>query len=101
MGQVMVRYEVRPDRVEENVELVRAVYAELAATRPPGLRYVTFLLDDGVTSVHVAATDTDDGSPLGQVAAFARFQHELADRVVAAPVATALHRVGSYGVFDE
>ena len=31
MRQVMVRYKVKPDRVEENEQLVRAVYDELAA----------------------------------------------------------------------
>ena len=35
MRQVMVRYKVKPDRVEENEQLVRAVYEELAATAPP------------------------------------------------------------------
>jgi hypothetical protein len=29
MRQVMVRYKVRPERVEENEELVRAVYDEI------------------------------------------------------------------------
>ena len=30
MRQVMVRYKVKPDRVEENEQLVREVYDELA-----------------------------------------------------------------------
>ena len=36
MTRVMVRYQVHPDRVEENIALVRAVYAELAALQPQG-----------------------------------------------------------------
>ena len=40
MRQVMVRYRVKPDRVEENEALVRAVYEELALREPEGLRYV-------------------------------------------------------------
>ena len=35
MTRVMVRYQVHPDRVEENIALVRAVYAELATVQPP------------------------------------------------------------------
>ena len=54
MRQVMVRYKVKPDRVAENEALVRAVYEELAATEPAGLRYATFRLEDGVTFVHLA-----------------------------------------------
>ena len=30
MGSTMVRYKVRPDRADENVALVEAVYAQLA-----------------------------------------------------------------------
>lgn len=95
----MVRYEVKPDRVEENEELVRAVYAELAATDPPGLSYVTFALDDGVGFVHVARMDEDGENPLGAVAAFARFQEGLGDRLVAPPTVTSMRQVGGYQVF--
>ena len=54
MRQVMVRYKVKPDRVAENEELVRAVYDELQRTEPEGLRYATFRLEDGVNFVHLA-----------------------------------------------
>ena len=65
MRQVMVRYKVKPDRVTENEELVRAVYEELRRTEPAGLRYATFKLDDGVSFVHLASNDTEHGpSPL-------------------------------------
>ena len=43
----MVRYKVKPDQVERNEQLVRAVYEELRTTAPVGLRYGTFRLDDG------------------------------------------------------
>ena len=95
MRQVMVRYKVKPDRVEENEELVRAVYAELHRTEPAGLRYATFRQDDGVSFVHVAETE-DGPNPLNEVQAFARFQEGIADRCVQRPVVTQLHEVGSY-----
>ena len=95
MRRVMVRYKVTPGRAEENAALVRAVYEELAATNPPGLRYATFRLDDGVSFVHVASVEGDD-NPLGEVAAFARFQAGVRDRCAVQPVVTELHEVGSY-----
>ena len=99
-SQVMVRYVVKPDRVADNEDLVRAVYAELQATQPAGLTYATFVLDDGASFVHVASVDSeDDRSPLDEVAAFARFLEGLDDRLVAPPVVTTLRRVGSYRVF--
>ena len=95
MRQVMVRYKVKPNRVEENEQLVRAVYEELAATEPAGLRYATFRLDDGVSFVHIASVEGEH-NPLAEVEAFARFQAEVRDRCEEQPVVTELHEVGSY-----
>ena len=98
MPQVMVRYTVRPDRVAENEELVRAVYEELAAAGPDGLQYATFKLPDGVTFVHVAQQAEDN--PLRGVAAFQRFQEGIQDRCDEPPVATELQEIGSYRFFE-
>ena len=62
MGKVVVRYKVKPERVEENERLIGRVYEELAESAPEGLRYATFRLDDGVSFVHIASIDTADGS---------------------------------------
>src|SRR5439155_1434988 len=78
MPQVMVRYKVKPERVTENEQLVRAVYEELATASPDGLQYATFKLPDGLTFVHIAQHAADN--PLRTVAAFQRFQEEIRDR---------------------
>jgi quinol monooxygenase YgiN len=95
MRQVMVRYKVKPDRVEENEALVRAVYDELAAGEPAGLRYATFRLDDGVSFLHIAAVEGEHNA-LAEVEAFARFQAGVRERCEEPPVVTELHEVGSY-----
>jgi hypothetical protein len=100
MRQVMVRYKVKPDRAAENEELVRAVYDELHRTDPAGLRYATFRLGDGVTFVHLASHETEDGTnPLAQVKAFARFQENIGERCDEAPVVSDLHEIGSFRFF--
>jgi hypothetical protein len=97
MRQVMVRYRVKPDRVQENEALVRAVYEELARTQPDGLRYATFKLEDGVSFVHVASVETDDGrNPLTELQAFREFQREIGDRCDHAPVDTGLSTIGTF-----
>ena len=63
MRQVIVNYKVKPERVAENEALVRAVYDELARVKPDGLHYATFRLEDGVSFVHVAMTESER-SPL-------------------------------------
>jgi hypothetical protein len=92
----MVRYRVKPDRADENERLVRAVYEELHETQPDGLRYRTLRLDDGVTFVHLADSESAT-SPLTEVGAFKAFQEELADRCEEQPVVTVVEEVGSYG----
>jgi hypothetical protein len=102
MRQVMVRYKVKPDRVAENEQLVRAVYDELATTEPDGLRYATFRLDDGVSFAHIASIDTDDGrSPLADIAAFKRFTDNIRARCDEGPVTAELTEVGSFRFFGQ
>ena len=98
MRRVMVRYKVKPDRVEENEELVRAVYDELKRDAPADLRYATFRLEDGVSFVHVAQTE-EGQNPLTEVAAFREFQKEIGDRCEEPPVVAELREVGSYRFF--
>jgi hypothetical protein len=99
MSAVIVRYRVKPGCAEENAELVRAVYAELAELQPPGFRYATFVLDDGVSFVHIAFTGDGASAPLPQVASFQAFQREIAERCDDPPQVTSLTSlVGSYGI---
>ena len=101
MKRVMVRYRVKADRAEENVGDIAKVFEELHHRRPAGLRYGSFRLEDGVTFVHLAEIDTADGSnPLTATAAFKAFQAALKDRCEEPPVATELHEVGTYHIFN-
>ena len=102
MRRVMVRYRVKPDHVAKNETLVRAVYDELQRTNPPGLRYATFQLEDGVTFVHLASTETEDGTnPLAGIRAFQQFQQDIADRCDEAPQVTELREIGSFRLFGD
>lgn len=102
MKQVMIRYRVKPDRVTENQRLVEAVYAELGAKRPDGIRYATFLLEDGVTFIHLFSNERADGkNPLGETDAFKAFQAGLGDRCVEGPKPVDIREVGSYRMFGD
>lgn len=97
LQEVMVRYTVKPEWAAENERLVRAVYDELARTEPAGLRYATFRLDDGVSFIHLASMETEDGRSLLQdVQAFKEFQKGLGERCAEAPVRVELHEISSY-----
>jgi hypothetical protein len=92
----IVRYETKPGSADENERLVRAVFAELAATDPGTLRYAAFRLDDGVSFLHVAVIDGDE-NPLATSTAFREFQSALADRCATAPTPSKATVIGSYG----
>src|SRR5436305_13468628 len=97
MSKTIVRYKVKPDQAARNEELVRQVYEELRQTAPEGLHYATFVLEDGVSFIHVASIETADGrNPLSEVAAFQAFTKDIGERVDEPPVATGAREVGSY-----
>lgn len=96
MKQVIVRYKVKPDQVERNEELVRAVYEELERTKPAGFRYATYRLDDGVSFVHLATVEQGP-PPLPELGAFRRFQQGIEERCDEQPRVTEVSEIGSYG----
>jgi hypothetical protein len=97
MSKVMVRYKVKPEQAQENAQLIRAVYEELARSAPEELRYATFVLDDGVSFVHVASNETDGGpTPLLEVKAFQEFQKDVSERCAEPPVVSEMQEIGSY-----
>src|SRR6476659_7645069 len=101
MRRVMVRYTVRPDQAEANEKLVREVYDELGRTRPDGLRYATFRLDDGVSFVHVASVETQDcRNPLSGLFDVPPTTETIGERSDERPVTVVLHEVGSYRFLD-
>lgn len=98
MAVTVVRYKTKSDRADENQSLIEAVYAELDAARPEGLRYMTFRLGNGVSFVHIASIETVDGAnPLAAVPAFAAFQQGIAERCEEGPLVMEASVVGSYG----
>lgn len=96
MTATMVRYKVKPDRAEENAELVRAVYVELARAEPDGFRYATFRLEDEVSFVHIAIQRDGGRSPLAELESFRAFQRNIGERCEEPPVVTKLSEVGSH-----
>ncbi|HEX4702572.1 MAG TPA: hypothetical protein VH352_10630 [Pseudonocardiaceae bacterium] len=92
---MVIRYETKAEAADENARLVAAVFAQLAADDPGGIRYATFRLADGVSFVHVVVHD-GDSDPLSRSSAFADFQAGIGDRVVGPPVPSEATLVGSY-----
>ena len=97
MEKVIVRYKVKPGRAQENEDLVKAVYQQLKLDKPSGFSYATYKLEDGLTFVHIALTETDGKSPLAGLSAFKNFQQGIKDRCEELPVVNHVTEIGSYG----
>jgi hypothetical protein len=91
----VIRYTTKPECAEENERLIRAVFAELAKTKPEGMSYNAFRLGDGVSFLHVAVFDGEE-NPLSASAAFGAFQSGIAERVTEGPTPSEATVVGSY-----
>jgi hypothetical protein len=98
MRATMVRYQTKPERADENQELVEAVFADLERRQPDGFTYKVFRLEDGVSFVHVVVEhdDVDEPDSLQDVPAFQAFVQDIGDRCDVPPVAMGATVVGGY-----
>jgi hypothetical protein len=96
MMRRLISYKTRPDTSDANAALIAAVFAELEAAKPDGLRYLSLRLDDD-TFIHVVETTADDGSSvLPKLAAFQAFQSGIRDRCAEPPQVRQATVVGNY-----
>ena len=96
MRRVLVRYQVKPERLEEHEGLIGAVFRELAQTAPAGLRYGAYKEPDGVSFVHFAVISADK-NPLDSLPAFKKFASTTPERCQKPPVVVELTEVGAFG----
>ncbi len=95
MKRTLVRYRTKPDQADTNQRLIEAVFRELKAKRPSGVRYMVLRLPDG-TFMHFV-TSEDGAMSLPSLAAFQAFQAGIKDRCLEPPQPTEPTLVGSYG----
>ncbi len=100
MKNFIVRYKVKADQTAENVQRVEAVFVELKNKQPKGVRYATFIAEDGVTFFHIASFADGVKNPLPQMDAYKAFQNGLGDRCEEKPAATSLKEIGVYNCFS-
>ena len=101
MKRVIVRYKAKKDKAQENREYIQNVFHALDSSKPAGLRYTAFQLEDGVSFVHLASIETEDGSnPLASFDAFKAFTQDMASRCEGPPEASEVETIGNYRVFE-
>jgi hypothetical protein len=91
MKRTLIRYKTKPEMAETNAALIAEVFAELKASRPDGVRYLSLRLDDD-SFVHLVETQTDAATTLPNLTAFKAFQP---------PQVGSATIVGNYRMLDE
>ena len=100
MATVIVRYKVKADRAEENIGYINAVFEALKQAGPKGLRYASFVAEDGVSFTHIASIETEDGSnPLPDLPEFQAFIADIGSRCDEPPAPAPSTLIGSYRAF--
>ena len=100
MKRILVRYKVKEESAQENIEFIQAVFNALENSKPDGLRYASFQLEDGVSFVHIASIETEDGSnPLPNFDEFKVFVSDISSRCVEPPEPSEIKTIGSYRIF--
>ena len=100
MKRTLIRYRTKPEMTDQNAALIAAVFAELKATKPEGLRYLSLRLDDD-TFVHFVESESDSANALPGLAAFKAFQSGIRDRCIEPPLAGSVTIVGNYRMLRE
>ena len=101
MKRTLIRYKTKPEMTEKNAELVAAVFAELEALQPEGVRYLSLRLEDD-TFIHFVETSADDGaSVVPKLASFAAFQNGIRERCAEPPLVRGVSIVGNYRMLGE
>jgi hypothetical protein len=98
----VIQYRVKAERAAENVAAIRAVFDELHTVRPQGVRYVAFVLADGVTFMHLIAFDSAEQSEaFSALATFRAFSNGVKARCETMPVVSAVSQIAAFGAFNQ
>ena len=99
MNVLMVRSRVKADSAAEVEAAVAKMFAAIEQAQPPGVRYASCRLPDGVTYVAMLALENPAANPLVEVPAFTEFQENLKGWLAEPPSIEQLTVAGSYQLF--
>lgn len=89
----LIRYRPKDDKADANQQHIEAVFRELQAEAPEGIRYLVVRLEDG-SFVHLV--EGADTSGLTALPAFRAFQSGFAERAPEPPLVNTATVIGNY-----
>jgi hypothetical protein len=101
MNYAVIRYQTKPEALEQNCNLIQDVFRELAATKPEGVNYCAVRTEDGAFFHIVSYEKEGDQNKISGLKAFAAFQDGSGERRIAPPEFNDVTIVGNYGLLPE
>ena len=99
MVAVVVQYELKPERLEEHLDLIDAVFGELASAGIEGAHYGAMRSEEGHSFTHIANHESDEaGQAFSSMASFQAFTANIADRCIVPPHVVMQKVVGSHDI---
>lgn len=95
MDHAMIRYKVKREYLQQNLDLLRAAYEEIHASQPDDLQWVSYQLDDEISFVDIVSGSGDPGD-LAKLPAFHRFRSTLNDRCDEPPAMIEITEIGAF-----
>lgn len=91
-----MNYMVKPEMVEENISLIKNVFAALHAAKIKGVKYSAYRMGENVF-VHVAQFETPEAeNEFSTLNAFKAFRKDIATRQLEKPVTNEIEEIGSF-----
>lgn len=102
MKNMIITYQVKPEKLEQNKLYIQNVFKQLHALSPTRFQYASLLLEDGVSFAHVVRYDEqDDPGPLQKLPAFEEFLKDINDRCDVAPKPVTASIIGNFNIFKQ
>ena len=93
----IVRYELKPECLDEHLRLIAGVFEHIRAAAPAGAHYSVYRSADGYQFTHVGNYQTEQArASATENEAFAAFTADIAARCVTPPEAGPQHVVEGY-----
>jgi len=99
MTRRLIRYKAKPDRADENQRLIEAVFQELRARRPDGVRYMVLRMADDSFAHFVEVESAVN--PLQALGSFRAFSSTSAERTLEPAVASEARVIGDYRMLEK
>jgi len=98
MNRRLIRYKAKPERADENQRLSEAVFQELRAKKPDGVRYMVLRMADD-SFAHFVELEAAV-NPLQALESFRRFSATAGERAQEGPFATEATVIGDYRMLE-